>query len=280
MTIQTNRSLGGWGAALTVTGVISTIITTIEYVIFGFDQSTNLIGARLALAAVSGVVSLLALIGFILFLVAMYGVSRDYSEHKIFSYIIYGLIGSIITAVVIGVIWIAYFLSNLSSLIPTLNQTVPPSEIQSLFTPSFSLLATLGSVVGLIWILFNVKAINLLSDKSGVPLFRTAARLFLLGAILNIVIGAVVAVLTFSSAVSFNALFLALAPGSIIQYVAWAILAKAFFTIKVPPTPAYTASPNPPAPTPIYPSQTHYCMHCGATITPDSTYCTRCGQKL
>ena len=90
--------LGGVGACLTLLGAISTVLSLVRYAF------PNFAAADLAFSSVSGVVGLLAFVGFILFFVAMYGFSKDYSEHKIFDYILYGLIIAIVAAVIAAII--------------------------------------------------------------------------------------------------------------------------------------------------------------------------------
>jgi uncharacterized membrane protein len=60
----------------------------------------------------------------------MYGFSKDYGEHKIFNYKLYGIIYTIVAAVIVGIIAIAVVLANI---IPTLNtSTTSPTQIQGL----------------------------------------------------------------------------------------------------------------------------------------------------
>jgi len=112
LAIQTNRTLGGIGAVFSVLGAISSISSVLLY---GYPTSP---AANLVLALISGVVGLFAFVGFILFLIAMYGFSRDYNEHRIFNYILYGFLCTIVAAIIAVAIVVVIFLSNLGTIIP------------------------------------------------------------------------------------------------------------------------------------------------------------------
>ena len=265
MTIESNRTLGGIGALLTLTGVVSTVITII--------QSGNTASTNLASLGISSIIGILTFVGFILFLVSMYGFSRDYGEHKIFRYILYGFLGAIISGVVIGAFWLVFtimgVLSNFSSL-PN-----DSAQIQSLLMPYITPIIPVMSVVTLVWIFFNYKAYNLLADKSGVNLFGSAAKIFVLGAAVNLAVSIAFGVLAYNGSISYSTLLLSSAPGAFIQYVAWALMAKGFFSIKAPAVQATTQQTYPTITTPV-----QYCPGCGAQNQTDSTYCVRCGKKL
>ncbi len=104
MTIQTNRTLGGLGAIFSVLGAISTISSVFLY---GYPTSSI---ANLSLVLISGVVGLFGFVGFILFLIAMYGFSRDYTEHRIFNYILYGFLCTVVAGIIAVTCCSRYFL--------------------------------------------------------------------------------------------------------------------------------------------------------------------------
>jgi uncharacterized paraquat-inducible protein A len=207
----------------------------------------------------------------------MYGFSRDYKEHKIFNYLIYGIVITIVAAVVAVVIWFAYVVVNLGSILPGLNPQNPPtqSDILSLLTPYMAPFIAIFGFVGLINIVFTVRALNLLSIKTEVPMFKTGAKVLLAGGLLTVVLGIAFAAFASASLVSFEGIAVLVIPGGIVQYLGWALLAKAFFTVKAPPPNQYMP--------PAYPQMTQqvkYCPNCGAQNLPDALYCARCGQKL
>ena len=263
MTIQTNRTLGIVGASLTLVGVVGTLLNLFE---------NTLPALNLAVLGISGAIGILAFVGFILFLVAMYGFSRDYGEHRIFNYILYGIIGTIISVVVIGVIWLILVLFSAfsSSSLPT-----GSSAIQSWLTPYVSPLTLVVSLASLVWVFFNYRAFNLLAEKSRIPLFSSVAKIFVIGALVNIGVGALFAVLGVAGIIDYELLVLATTPGGLVQYIAWGLAVKAFFSIEVPPPPAGTSSTIIPATV-----QVRYCSKCGAANRLDAVYCSRCGQQL
>lgn len=270
MTIQTNRTLGGIGAVFSVLGVISSISSVLLY---GYPTSA---AANLSLALISGVVGLFSFVGFILFLVAMYGFSRDYKEHRIFNYLLYGFLCTIVAAIIAVAIVIAIFLFNLGTIIPNPSQsTTSPSQISTSMLSFMSPFLAVFSFVGVIWVVFNVLAFRLLAEKSGVPLFRTGASILLAGAVVNVGVGILLALLMYWGSINYQTFLLDAIPGGLVQDVAWVLLAMAFFRIKVPPVPPIPlSSVSPPT------GQIMYCQNCGTPNQTDAAFCSRCGQKI
>lgn len=279
MTIESNRTIGGVASILTLLGVFSLIPSFFHYI---FPNSTPL---SLISIAASGVFGGLALVGFILFLIAMYGFSKDYSERRIFSNLIYGIVITIIAVVVATVVIVAIVLFNFATLFPNFGSSTSSSQISSSFSKTFGLFTPIFSLVEVVWIAFVMRAFNLLSNKSNVPLFKTGAKVLLAGALVNIVIAIIFASVTVGSNVSLsiNTLLALLTAGNLMQDVAWALLAMAYFRIKPPPPQTVPAQPPfqtaPPASATAVFGQVKYCRFCGAPNQADAVYCTRCGQK-
>jgi uncharacterized membrane protein len=105
MTVQGNKTLGALGACLVLTGVASTVISIVQQV---SGSTVSIVGLGLTAA-----VGLLAFVGYILFLVAMYGFSKDYTERRIFTDIIFGILIAIVSGVVIGVAWVGFVFVSL-----------------------------------------------------------------------------------------------------------------------------------------------------------------------
>ena len=251
-------------------GVISQVFTAFGYV---FPHS---IGALL-LAGISGIFGILSLVGFLLFLIAMYGFSKDYQDHRIFSYLLYGIIITIVAFVVLFAILVIVILFNFTTLFPTLSSSAPSStQISSEMSKIFGLIFPLFGLVGIVWIAFNVKAFNLLSDKSKVPLFRTGAKVLLAGALVNIVIAIIFAVVGSYVEVSFTTLLAFLTIGGLVQDVAWVLLAMAYFRIQAPVVQLQTVAP---VNIPPVSGQVKYCTYCGAPNQLNALYCSHCGQK-
>ncbi|MCW4028924.1 MAG: DUF996 domain-containing protein [Candidatus Bathyarchaeota archaeon] len=267
MPVETNRMLGGVGAAFTVVGAVGTVISLFSY---GDLSAGGITSTSLGLSAVSGVAGFVAFIGFILFLIAMYGFSNDYQERRIFSYIIYGIIAAIISAVVaLGVMFMVLF-SNIAALIPSFDPSQPPSQsdIMSQILPSITPIIAVFAVVGVALVVLEVLAFRLLAKKSEVPLFRMGGLILLTGSVLSVAIGVTFAVFAATGSLDYRMLSILGAPGGLVQQAGWVVLAFAFFRIKPPPQQVLNPA-----------SEVSYCSHCGAQNPSDATYCIRCGQK-
>jgi uncharacterized membrane protein len=179
MELETSKNIGGIGALLLVIGSI----------------------AFIAPYGVGGIVSI---IGFILVLVALYGLGGYYRESGIFNNVIYAVVVDIIGAVVAGVLVFFIVLSALTSIsgFSTLDWS-NPTDVSNFFTNYFSngnnWNTILGWIAGLIvtWVVFIVflsvggyliwRSLRTLGTKSGVGLFGTTGLLIFIGAILTII---------------------------------------------------------------------------------------------
>ena len=205
MTLQSNKALGGVGALLMV-------ITPF-------------------LGAYTGV---LGLIGLILVMIALKGLSDHYSEEGIFNNALYGVIIAIIGGVIsVAVIVMAAvdFLSAVGIDIstawsdPTVFSSINWEELVTWDILLPYIAAIIGSLVlffvfVVIAAIFLRRSLTILSEKTGVGLFGTTGLLTLIGAILTII-----------------------GIGFILLWVALILLTVAFFSIK-------TQSTQPPATTP------------------------------
>ena len=228
MNFETSKNLGGIGALLIFIGVIASFLS-VPYV------------------------GILDIIGVILVLVALYGLSNYYSDRSILRNALYGFITAIvggILAVGIGVIAVIANVSNIKTFI----QTIYPSwngDWSSLsglsgVTPDTSnlnpqdLIPLIASVIiailiilAIVWIFaviasfFIRRSLKQVALKSNIGLFSTAGLLLLIGAVLIIAFGL----------------------GAILMWIAALLLAIAFFQLK--PTPPATAVSPPPPPTTV-----------------------------
>lgn len=265
MTVQSNKTLGAVGASLTLTGIVSTVISIYE--------QTSGASASLAFVGITAVISLLAFIGGILLLVAMYGFSKDYSKNRIFTYLIYAIIIAIVSGVIIVVVWFSFTLASIVGQASSASSPPSSAQIQTLITPYTAALLPALALTTFIPLFFVYRSFNLLAQKSGVTLFRSAARIFVLAAVSNLVLGAVIAVLAYTGGLHYQTLLLAFTPGAFIQYIAWGFTAKGFFSIQPPAAPPTTVQPYPS-------SQVQYCPNCGNQTMLGDVYCVRCGKKL
>jgi uncharacterized membrane protein len=271
VTIQSNRTLGLLGAVFTLIGAVSTAISLIRFLY------PTYIAANVAVSAIVSVVSALAFVGFLLFLVAMYGFSRDYGERRIFNYVLYGLLIGIVAAVAAVIFMVAFFLASFASLIPAFGSSNPPTsnQIQTLMLPYIAPFLVVFAFIGLVNVVLDVRAFNLLGDKSGVSMFRTAAKVLLAGGLLMVVFGIIFSALALANIVTFDQLLLMYAPSAVITEIAWLLLAVAFFRIH----PSLTPTAYPPTDSAqFYPVKS--CPNCNSQNQADASYCTKCGKKL
>ncbi|MCW4025623.1 MAG: DUF996 domain-containing protein [Candidatus Bathyarchaeota archaeon] len=276
MTVASNRMLGmvgsllmvvsGAGSVLTVAGNAASAVGTINWLVLG---------------VFGGLLGLAGFVGIILFLVSMFGLSRDYKEHGIFNNILYGAIAFIATAAIVGVIiGITALLFSASELNPNLTPN-PVSVVSIADTPSFTseLLSVSEPVIaGLATVMFAVffiRSLNVLAEKSGVALFKTTAKVLLASAITIAVIDIVAAILVLNTSFSQTNFTIVTGLVGLLQYVVWGLLAASFFRI-VPPPPEPEPLYTPPAPA----VEVKYCHRCGAQNQLASQYCIKCGQKL
>jgi uncharacterized membrane protein len=257
--------VSGAGSVLTVAGNASSSTDTINLLVLG---------------VFGGLLGLAGFVGIIIFLISLFGLSRDYQEHGIFNNILYGAVAFIATAALVGVIiGIMALLFSISDLNPNLSPN-PVSAVSIADTPSLTsnLLSVseplITGLAAVMFAVFFIRSLNLLAEKSGVPLFKTTAKVLLASAITIAIIDLVGAVLVLNTSLSQTNFTIITGSVGLLQYVVWGLLAASFFRI-VPP---------PPEPAPIYtppaPVRVKYCHRCGAQNQMASQYCIKCGQKL
>jgi len=200
VTIESNKTMGGIGAILLFIGLIP----------FG-EPFTGII----------------ALVGLILVLVALYGFAKIYKEKGIFNNFIYAIITGIVGSAVAGVVAVISLLTTLKNF---LYQIYPGwdgnwSNLSGLTSNTSNidmnsvlpLLVDLIVVFVVLWISVIVaaflirKSLKALSTKTSVGLFSIAALLLLIGAFLTIIL-----------------------IGFILMWIAVLLIAIAFFEIKPP----------------------------------------------
>lgn len=188
--------------------------------------------------------AIVALIGFILFIIAMYFLSQYYNEPGIFRNIIYGII--------IAAVGIASLIALLIAAL--LSQHYPGTPAPFAF--SFLAVILAAIVIQIVVSVFFMRAFNKLSEKSGVDSFRTAGLLILIGGVTSIVF-----------------------VGGIISWLAWIFAASGFRSLK-PKAAAAAPTYAPPSMAPPTSTQNIYCPYCGAQISYDSVFCPHCGRQI
>jgi len=243
----------------------------------------NSTGINLGLSLVSGIVGLLSLIGIIFVLVAMSGFASDYREPKIMSYIWKAIITIIIGVVIVVVIAFIVILSNLSTIIPSNSSNgstlLASSQIATNTERWIAPIFPIAGFVGLIAIVFVMRSLNLLAEKSEVSLFRVSGKVLLASVLVTIVIGIIFAVVSAYISVPYTSISLVGIPGGVIQEFAWILLAMAYFRIKPPVVPIQPFQTMPSSSLPVS-GQVKYCTYCGSQNPAQNIYCTHCGQKM
>jgi uncharacterized membrane protein len=204
LNFETSKNLGGVGAILMFIGV-------------------------LPLFAYSGLISL---IGLILVLIALKGLADYYSAASIFNNALYGVITGIVGAVVfmaVAFMALVGFLTELglpldniaewSTELPGMDWSNISFNIIGDFIAYILLALVVLFIFAIIMAIFLRKSLGLLSKKTGVGLFGTVGLLILIGAVLTIIV-----------------------IGLFVVWIAWLILAIAFFSMKPSEQSAMTPS--------------------------------------
>lgn len=213
------------------------------------ESNKTLGGVGALLIAIGFLFPILILVGIILVLIAMKGLSEYYDEEGIFENALYGFIFGIIGVVALIVIFVAIFFAGIVAW-----------EWPFTFPIVTLVLLIAGLVV--IFIFFMLQAVfyrnsfTILSERSGEKIFDTAGLLLLIGAILTIIL-----------------------VGFVLLFVAWILATVGFFSIKTPTTqlPAAAPTPAPPAPVSV---EKKFCQYCGTENKVDANFCKKCGKKL
>jgi uncharacterized membrane protein len=193
-----------------------------------------------------------SIVGIILVMIGMKGLSDYYKEPSIYQNALWGLIFGIIALIAIAIAVPLFFVLGAFSVFAI------GLSLLGLF-----LLAVVVFVFYVIAAMYFRRAFSALAQRSGEHTFETAGLLLWIGAILTIVF------------------FI----GLIIILVAWILATIAFFSIKLQPQQPYASQPSaytPPSTPPVaQPTQaTRYCSYCGAPVAQDATFCPHCGKQL
>jgi uncharacterized membrane protein len=209
MNLETGKNLGGIGAILLVIGFVGIVGT--------------------------GWSGVLSLIGLVLVLIAMKGLSDYYKDAGIFNNTLYGFVASIIGVVTFVAVIFVTLLETIADLgiVDWTNTAEWTAAFQAHLSDMSALFTFLGGIILAFVVLFILlviaaifyrKSLNMLSSKSGVGMFSTAGLVLLIGAILTIIL-----------------------IGVIIIWIALILLAVAFFSIKPATTQAPPSTSSPPA---------------------------------
>lgn len=208
-------------------------------------ESSKTLAAIGALLLFLSFVPVIGIIGIILLLIGMKGLSEYYKDAGIYQHALKGLIFGIIGIVAVSALFIL--------------------GVIGLAVFAIGGILTLIAILVVAFVFYLLMAMNfrrafdILAERSGEHMFQTAGTLLFWGAILTIVF-----------------------VGLILVWIAWLILAIAFFSMRLTPAQptqqpySYTAPPPPPPPV----QATRYCPNCGTPVDPNATFCPNCGKPL
>jgi uncharacterized membrane protein len=185
------------------------------------QPNRTLAGVGAILLTIGSLFPPLALVGIIILLVALKGLSEYYNEQGIYRDALYGVVFGIIGIGAAIVLFVSFFFRMRMSRIVSPSPLISPLNMQS-----FRMLFGLILILGVMFLFFLLEAIFLrksfdrLAAKAGERMFETAGLLLLIGAVLTIVL-----------------------VGFIILFAAWIVAAVAFFSLR-------TAQQAPSAPEP------------------------------
>lgn len=220
MNFESSKTLGGIGAILLFIGVFPVINT------YG----------------------IIDLVGAILLLVGLHGLSNYFRERGIFSNALIAVIVLIVGAVIVGVLALTIFLANAVALVSQIypgwdgnwaslqGMTPDPNAFNNMnindWLPIISALAGIwvgAWIIAIISTFFLRRSLVTVTNRSNIGLFGTAGLLMLIGAFLGII-----------------------AIGYLLIWIGFLILAIAFFQLKpVQPTATPPPAYSPPPPTSI-----------------------------
>ena len=221
-----------------------------------FESNRVLGGVGAILAAIgsfipfSASIGIVYIIGIILVLISMNGLSQDFKEPAISRNALMGFLFGVI-GVIIGVVAFAIARASILSGL-------------TLYRILFRALLYVGALlVVLIFLVlaavFFKRAFEILETKSGERILNTGGLLLLIGAILTIVL-----------------------IGFVLLFVAWVLIAIGLFSMRqtTQTNAAQIVSPAPPPLSSAPPGTVKYCPYCGAENKLESTFCTHCGRRM
>jgi len=266
MSLESGRKLGLTASLLNIILPLIGVVGAVAFVISIIATVASRIGTGTAAPAIGwfsfGLIGfiialvIVAVIGFIMFMVAMHNLSNYYSEPGIFSNVLYAFILNVVGILVAGGLFFAFILSAISGIPQT--STSSPTTVMPFLTQIFvSYIVFLAVVVvfSIVSAVLYMRAFNKLAEKSGVDSFKTAGLLYLIGALPIVGVG------------------------GLISWIAWIFAYLGFRKLKPSPT-ASTAVSYPTQPSLSSTVLTKRCPNCGAENSADALFCRSCGATL
>jgi uncharacterized membrane protein len=196
-------------------------------------------------------IPIVGILGIILLVIGLKGLSEHYKDDNIYRSAIWGVIYGVIGIVALSA---GVFGSVLSSMFSSI---AAGSGIGAIFgLVAFLLILVIAFIFFLLMAMKFRRCFNVVADRSGEQLFRTAGSLLFIGAILTIIL-----------------------VGVVLIFIAWIIATIAFFSLRSTPQPYDYVSPQTATQTPIV-QATRYCPNCGAPADQNALFCPHCGRQL
>jgi uncharacterized membrane protein len=183
----------------------------------------------------------LSLVGIVLVLIAMKGVSEYYEDEGIFKNALYGFVFGFIGVIAL-VIFIVLFVVGFATISPI------PVAIPYAGFAFVIVVLIVQYVFSIISAIFYKRSLESLATKSKENIFSTSGVILVVGAIIPII-------------------------GEILKFISWILAAVGFFSIK-------ELKQTPTESEPTVDSEKRFCTNCGALLKPDSIYCQKCGKKI
>jgi uncharacterized membrane protein len=173
------------------------------------ETDKKLCGIGSILIAIGFLVPFLGLIGIILLLIGLKGLSNDYNSPVIFQNALYGFIFGIVSIIILSIAMITIFLVRMSTIISMNGMIMGPFRMFGIELILALLLLIITFVLFLLSAIFYKRSFDIIAEKSGEKLFNTIGILLIIGSVLIILL-----------------------VGYIILIATWIIAAIAFFSIR------------------------------------------------
>jgi uncharacterized membrane protein len=173
------------------------------------ETNKKLCGIGSILIAIGFLVPFLGLIGIILLLIGLKGLSNDYNSPSIFQNALYGFIFGIISIIILSITMITIFFVRMSTIISMDGMMMGPFRMFGIELILALLLLIITFVLFLLSAIFYKRSFDIIAEKSGEKLFNTIGILLIIGSVLIILL-----------------------VGYIILIATWIIAAIAFFSIR------------------------------------------------
>ena len=187
------------------------------------------------------------IIGIILFIIGMKGLSEHYKDKRIYD----GLVNAAIFFIIGTILSASGFVLCIGIITAIIG--IP--------------LLIIGFIFELLAAKYVKKALQVLAERSGEHLFETAGTLIWIGAWLAIIFVGVILIWI----------------GFIIAAIGFFTLKEpqsgAPGTYQAPP-PAYGYTPPPTAQPPTADAKSNFCPNCGTPVAPNATFCAHCGKQI